>query len=273
MKRNGMGSHEQTIGVNQEWLTPPDIIKSLGTFDLDPCAPVTRPWDTAIYHYTIEDDGLSKQWFDRVWLNPPYDRRVIELWMKRMAEHGNGITLIFARTETKAFQTYVFERADSVLFLEGRLRFYDVDGKAGKFTCGAPSALIAYGYKNVEAIGDSLIKGKHVLLNAAPIIIVGISPTWKSVVTIAMSRLGEADLQVIYEMVEQIAPDKIAVNQHYKEKIRQQLQYHFNRIKKGYYGTVLKTVKKGTIELLPKFENPELAFQLIEPIVQLKNQE
>lgn len=234
-RKNGMGSHEQTIGCNQEWLTPPKLLKSLGTFDLDPCAPVIRPWDTAIYHYTIEDDGLSKQWFDRVWLNPPYDRRYIDEWMRRMCEHGNGITLIFARTETEVFQTYVFERADSVLFIKGRLRFYTVTGKPGKFTGGAPSALIAYGNKNVEAIGDSGIEGKHVLLNASPIIIVGVSPTWQSVVTIAMSRLGQATLDVIYEVVEQIAPDKCDANQHYKEKIRQQLQYHFNRIKKGHY--------------------------------------
>ncbi len=37
--------------------------------------------------------------------------------------------------------------------------------------------------------------------------------------------------------------------------------------------TVQKTVKKGTIDILHTFGNPELAFQLIEPQVQLKNQE
>jgi hypothetical protein len=36
-----------------EWLTPPEIIKSLGEFDLDPCSPINRPWDTAKNHYTI----------------------------------------------------------------------------------------------------------------------------------------------------------------------------------------------------------------------------
>ena len=29
-----------------EWLTPPEIIKSLGEFDLDPCSPINRPWAT-----------------------------------------------------------------------------------------------------------------------------------------------------------------------------------------------------------------------------------
>lgn len=35
---------------------------------------------------------------------------------------------------------------------------------------------------------------------------------------------------------------------------------------------VEKNVRKGTIERLPSYENPELVFSLIEPIVQMKNQ-
>ena len=35
----------------EEWLTPPDLVQLLGPFDLDPCAPVRRPWDTAAKHY------------------------------------------------------------------------------------------------------------------------------------------------------------------------------------------------------------------------------
>lgn len=42
---------------NDEWLTPPFIIKALGPFDLDPCSPVNRPWDTAMRHYTKEQGG------------------------------------------------------------------------------------------------------------------------------------------------------------------------------------------------------------------------
>lgn len=55
-----------------EWLTPPSILKALGDFDLDPCSPINRPWDTAKKHYTIEDNGLNKKWEGRVWCNPPY---------------------------------------------------------------------------------------------------------------------------------------------------------------------------------------------------------
>ena len=70
--RKGIGGHQSAKMKNDEWLTPLHLLRPLGTFDLDPCAPIVRPWDTARHHYTKEDDGLKKEWFGRVWLNPPY---------------------------------------------------------------------------------------------------------------------------------------------------------------------------------------------------------
>jgi len=46
------------INKTNEWLSPPEIVKVLGPFDLDPCSPVYRPWPTAREHYTIIDNGL-----------------------------------------------------------------------------------------------------------------------------------------------------------------------------------------------------------------------
>ena len=40
---------ERSAGGKDEWLTPPEIIKALGTFDLDPCASTTRSWPTPDY--------------------------------------------------------------------------------------------------------------------------------------------------------------------------------------------------------------------------------
>lgn len=78
-----MGSHQSARMLKDEWLTPPDIIKGLGSFDLDPCSPVNRPWDTADRHYTIEDDGLMQPWSGRVWLNPPYGREATA-WLDKL---------------------------------------------------------------------------------------------------------------------------------------------------------------------------------------------
>lgn len=140
-----------------EWLTPPFIIDELGPFDLDPCAPIIRPWEMADEHYTIEDDGLSKEWFGRVWCNPPYGNKT-GLWIEKLAHHGNGTALIFARTETKVWHDHIWPKADAVFFFKGRLKFWSVDGKESG-TAGAPSALVAYGDENVSAIIRSNLKG------------------------------------------------------------------------------------------------------------------
>ena len=135
---------------NDEWLTPPEIIKSLGGFSLDPCSPIKRPWETAENHYTIEDDGLNKEWLGRVWCNPPYGKETF-VWLDKLAAHGDGIALIFARTETKGFHSQIWEKADAVMFFKGRLRFHYVDGSRGD-SANAPSCLVAYGSENVKAL-------------------------------------------------------------------------------------------------------------------------
>lgn len=117
--------------TTHDWLTPLWVLKPLGAFDVDPCASQTQPWRTAETQFTIEDDGLARDWVGRVWCNPPYGDKA-EKFLKRMSEHGNGIVLIFARTETKAFQKYCFERADGMLFLNKRVQFCLPDGTLPK---------------------------------------------------------------------------------------------------------------------------------------------
>lgn len=159
----GIGSHQSSRMKNDEWLTPPEIITALGVFDLDPCAPVSRPWDTAKEHYTIRDDGLRQHWQGRVWLNPPYGQQTAA-WLKRLAEHGDGIALIFARTETAMFFEHIWHKADAILFISGRLYFHYVDGSRAAANSGAPSCLIAYGSANVAALEKSGIAGKMIYL-------------------------------------------------------------------------------------------------------------
>ncbi len=156
-------SFERAVAGKDEWLTPPDIIRSLGDFDLDPCAPIIRPWSTAKRHYTIEDDGLRKKWSGRVWCNPPYGRETGK-WLARMAEHNNGIVLIFARTETANFFRYIWPAASGIMFLKGRLVFHHVDGSKFFNSAGAPSCLIAYGRDNARILRDSGLDGKFLFI-------------------------------------------------------------------------------------------------------------
>ncbi|WP_244110570.1 phage N-6-adenine-methyltransferase [Burkholderia cenocepacia] len=139
---------------NDEWLTPPEWIQALGPFELDPCAPIVRPWNTARIHFTVEDNGLAREWLGRVWCNPPFGREASK-WLKRMADHNNGIALIPARTETAMFYESVWSRADSVCFVRGRPHFHYVDGRRAPFNSGAPICLVAYGRANTIALLDS----------------------------------------------------------------------------------------------------------------------
>lgn len=158
-----MGGHQSASAMKDEWLTPPSIISDLGEFDLDPCAPIDRPWNMADLHYTVKDNGLSLPWFGRVLCNPPYGLEAAR-WLERLADHGNGIALIFARTETRMFFDHVWSKASALLFIEGRLYFHHVDGSRAKANAGAPSVLVAYGYENRAALKSSGIPGKFVCL-------------------------------------------------------------------------------------------------------------
>lgn len=159
----GMGGHQSAAMLRDEWLTPPEIIKALGEFDLDPCMPVSPPWKTAAQSFSVLDDGLSKPWAGRVWLNPPYGQNTGQ-WLARLAAHGDGIALIFARTETEMFFEFVWEKAHAILFFQGRLYFHHPDGRRAEANAGAPSCLVAFGERNVAAIEKSGIRGQLIYL-------------------------------------------------------------------------------------------------------------
>lgn len=146
-------------GATDVWLTPPHIIAALGPFDLDPCAaPRPRPWPTAAQHVTLPCDGLTWDWDGFVWCNPPFGPDA-EAWLWKMGEHGNGIALVPARTETRWFIRTVWERADAVLFLYGRPHFHHPDGTRGKANSGAPICLIGYGAEAVRRLKESGLEG------------------------------------------------------------------------------------------------------------------
>lgn len=160
MKRKGIGSHTKPNGgATVSWLTPPEIVTALGPFDLDPCPCLPQPFPTAAR--VIEGDGLEADWDGRVWMNPPYGR-ALGSWLRRLAFHGNGIAISFARTETLAFSRYVWGHASGLLFLHGRLHFYRPDGTRAKGNAGGPSVLIAYGKDNAERLMTCGLQGSFV---------------------------------------------------------------------------------------------------------------
>ncbi len=83
-----------------------------------------------------------------------------------MARHGNGIALVFARTETQMFFQHVWPRAAALLFLRGRLDFHLPcgslpRGRRGK-NSGGPSVLIAYGTRARRRLFNAELGGAFV---------------------------------------------------------------------------------------------------------------
>lgn len=145
-------THESPAAVSIEWYTPPWIFEVLGlTFDLDVCAPPGGlPWIPATRSFSKADDGLSQDWRGRVWCNPPYGRETA-VWLARMNEHRNGVSLVFSRTDCAWFHDIV-AKADALLFLRGRLRFVDGAKMTGGSGSTTGSMLVAWGTDNADAL-------------------------------------------------------------------------------------------------------------------------
>lgn len=104
-----------------EWSTPQEITDDLGPFDLDPCASPSNA--KAPLFFTVEDDGLSKEWTGRVWMNPPYGRQ-IKKWVEKAAlSEALVVALLPSRTDTRWWHDWVMPYADEILFVRGRIKF------------------------------------------------------------------------------------------------------------------------------------------------------
>ena len=156
-------THESTYNESQEWYTPRYIFEALGIkFDLDPCgAGMVQTWVPAINYYTHLDDGLQRNWYGNVWMNPPYGSDT-PLWMNKLKEHGQGIALVFSRCDTKWFHE-VAPFADAICFIKGRVKFVPAQFAQAyadklyepKGGCGAGSMLIAFGVNNAEILHNA----------------------------------------------------------------------------------------------------------------------
>lgn len=138
-----------------EWYTPKYIldlaVEVMGSITLDPCSNHLRS-TPAEHHFTKEDDGLSKEWFGNVFMNPPYGRD-IKKWTEYLTQQNKNIdqhfTLLPARTDTKWFQSLEF---DSACFLKGRIKFIDSYGNALN-SAPFPSVITYYG-NNIDLFNE-----------------------------------------------------------------------------------------------------------------------
>jgi len=129
--------------ATDEWETPQKLFDELNEsyrFILDVCA--TAENTKCENFYTKEDNGLTKDWKGRCWMNPPYGRN-IKYWVKKAYESArdNGaivVCLLPSRTDTAWWHDYVLPYGE-VTFIRGRLKF----GNA-KNSAPFPSALVVF---------------------------------------------------------------------------------------------------------------------------------
>ena len=146
---------------SNEWETPKGIFDKLNAefnFTLDPCA--THENHKCAKYFTIDDNGLSKDWSDDiVFMNPPYGRD-IKHWIKKAyteSEKGSIVVcLIPARTDTAYWHDYIFGKAE-IRFLRGRLKFQNrllpswrPDGSHKITSAPFPSAVVIFDKRNVK---------------------------------------------------------------------------------------------------------------------------
>lgn len=104
-----------TQSKSNEWYTKPIYIELarivLGDIDLDPASNVlAQSWIQAATFFTKDDDGFSRPWLGRVWLNPPYGQRKPNAgdWMlKAMSEYDAGrvtAAILLVRGDSKGFK-------------------------------------------------------------------------------------------------------------------------------------------------------------------------
>jgi len=98
-----------------DWTTPDDVYSALDAefhFDFDPC------------HNGQLWDGLSVEWGQSNFVNPPY-KNIIKWMEKAWSELDSGKTSVFlvpSRTDSEWFHKYALN-ASEIRFIRGRLKF------------------------------------------------------------------------------------------------------------------------------------------------------
>ena len=125
--------HVSNNSGNNEWYTPKKYVDAarnvLGHIDLDPasCAYANKTVQ-AEHFYSVEDDGLTKEWCGKVWMNPPYNAEGVTKFTEKFVDEYNtgnikeGIVLVNNATETSWFVNMV-SAASAIVFPRGRIRY------------------------------------------------------------------------------------------------------------------------------------------------------
>jgi len=129
--------HVSHNSVENEWYTPSKFIEAartvMGSIDLDPAScELAQQTVQAGQYFTIDDNGLNKEWHGNVWLNPPYSKESVGLFAAKLVEEtanlSQAIVLVNNATDTQWFHEIALV-ATAICFVRGRIKFNDRNGK------------------------------------------------------------------------------------------------------------------------------------------------
>lgn len=134
-------AHVSHNSGENEWYTPPQYVKAaravLGEIDLDPAScKEANKYVLANDFYSAKDDGLSKEWKGRVWMNPPYASDLVGRFTSKLTHHylkddiQEAIVLVNNATETSWFQDMA-KHAAAISLISPRIKFLSPDGTTG----------------------------------------------------------------------------------------------------------------------------------------------
>lgn len=254
-----LGSHQRVVGKNDNRFTPRWMLNALGEFDADMATADIRPWDIAPLNFTPRENSLTIDWRNvrgRKFLNPPFNRFGVGLFVDRMCEANHGTLLLHARTETQVCQP-ALATATAVLFVAGRVIFCNPDGTPciienpeakhyGKVAnSGAPVMLLAFGFDDADILasvtdepqwdGRNLIRppgripGRFVPLILPRSVLVELfdqapgSKSWRAIVSEWLASFdGPVTCAQLYRIAE--THPKVTGNPNWRAKLRQTLQ-------------------------------------------------
>lgn len=118
----------RNLDHSDNWATPPDFYNKLNkefNFDFDPC-----PWNNDLLIF----DGLTSEWGQCNFVNPPYSRKLKDAFVKKAAEVSvvkrRSVLLLPVSTSTKLFHNVILKNlVHDIRFVEGRLRFIGINSK------------------------------------------------------------------------------------------------------------------------------------------------
>lgn len=141
----------------QDWETPQALFDNLNNeFDFELDAFASDKNAKCKNYFTEEDDAFQQDWteYKSIFINPPYTPKVQDAVLKKIDDtvstgwKGVIVLLIPARTDTKRWHDYIFNKADDIRFIKGRLKF-EIDGVPGGSST-FPSAIIVYDRRNAK---------------------------------------------------------------------------------------------------------------------------